>query len=102
MPVLTLFDKQIRMGMGQADVHRLLSRHLAFHVHSVMDGWTFAREARQRGSRIPIVVMTAARDAAAWSGEIDASAYLSKPFSLADLLAVVARLRVPHTDSEPH
>lgn len=46
----------------------------------VMDGWTFAREARRRGSEIPIVVMTAAQDAATWAGEIEASAYLAKPF----------------------
>lgn len=68
----------------------------------VMDGWAFAREARQRGSQTPIVVMTAARDAAAWAGEIDASAYLAKPFSLVDLLAVVGRLREAPSESEPH
>ncbi len=66
----------------------------------VMDGWTFAHEARQRGSQIPIVVMTAAQDAAAWAGEIDASAYLAKPFSVSDLLEVVARLRESPTDRD--
>jgi DNA-binding response OmpR family regulator len=57
-----------------------------------LDGWGFAREARLRGCRAPIVVVTAADNAKAWAAEISADAYLAKPFQLADLLAVVARL----------
>jgi len=58
----------------------------------VMDGWTFARTLRDRGDSTPIVVMTAAKDARVWAKEIQADAYLSKPFELDDLLGVVERL----------
>lgn len=61
----------------------------------IMDGWTFAREARRRGAEMPIVVMTAAADAAAWAREVEASAFLAKPFTLDDLLDTVERLRTP-------
>jgi CheY-like chemotaxis protein len=59
----------------------------------VLDGWGFASEMRRRGHRIPIVVMTAARDAARWAAEIAASAFISKPFGLEDLITVVNRTR---------
>src|SRR5688500_20023038 len=57
----------------------------------VLDGWGFASELRRRGHRTPIVVMTAARDAARWAGEIAATAFVSKPFGKADLIAAVER-----------
>ena len=59
----------------------------------VLDGWGFARALRERGIQLPIVVMTAAQDARRWAEEIEAPAYLAKPFELPDLLAVVERLR---------
>ena len=55
----------------------------------VLDGWGFASELRKRGFEVPIVVMTAARDAARWAGEISAVAALSKPFRFDDLLGAV-------------
>ena len=56
----------------------------------VMDGWTFARVYRQQAaSRVPIVVVTAAQDAARRSAEIVADGYLAKPFGLAELRAAV-------------
>lgn len=55
----------------------------------VLDGWGFAAELQQRGVDIPIVVMTAARDAQRWSAEIRADAYLAKPFDLGELLETV-------------
>ena len=56
----------------------------------VMDGWEFAREYRSRaGPRAPVIVITAARDAAERAAEIDADGYLSKPFSLEELLDIV-------------
>ena len=58
----------------------------------ILDGWGFARELQGRGIRLPIVVMTAARDAKAWAREIAAAGCLSKPFDLADLLTTVERL----------
>lgn len=60
----------------------------------VMDGWTFSRELHARGHAIPIVVMTAARDATRWAVEIGADGWLEKPFDLDRLLDVV-RLHTP-------
>ena|SRR5579864_3850102 len=58
----------------------------------VMDGWAFADAYRKRpGPHAPIVVLTAAQDAAARAAQIRADAYLGKPFELEDLLSVVAR-----------
>jgi CheY-like chemotaxis protein len=57
----------------------------------VLDGWGVARELRARGIEVPIVVMTAAQDAGRWAREIDADAFLAKPFDLDDLLTVVSR-----------
>ncbi|HET7646671.1 MAG TPA: response regulator [Candidatus Limnocylindria bacterium] len=59
----------------------------------VLDGWGFADELRRRGLRIPIVVMTAARDAATWAAEIAASDYLAKPFGFDDLTSAIQRVR---------
>jgi CheY-like chemotaxis protein len=55
----------------------------------ILDGWGFAAELRRRGHRTPIVVMTAARDAAHWASEIAASAFVAKPFGYDDLIAAV-------------
>jgi DNA-binding response OmpR family regulator len=56
-----------------------------------MDGWAFAREARQRGHVFAIVVMTAAENARRWAAEVAADATLPKPFDIDELFAVVAR-----------
>jgi|FLYN01.1.fsa_nt_gi DNA-binding response OmpR family regulator len=55
----------------------------------VLDGWEFARIARERGLDAPILVMTAARDARRWAQEIGADGYVAKPFHLPDLLAAI-------------
>lgn len=61
----------------------------------VMDGWTFARAYRRRPPpHAPIVVMTAAMDAAQWSREVSADGCIPKPFELARLFEEV-RLHVP-------
>lgn len=57
----------------------------------ILNGWEVARMLRERGVRIPIVVMTAAQDARLWAEQIDAVGYLAKPFDLDDLLATIAR-----------
>lgn len=59
----------------------------------VLDGWGFADELRRRGIRIPIVVMTAARDASTWAAEIAASDYLAKPFGFDDLIGAIERVQ---------
>ena len=56
----------------------------------VMDGWEFARAyAQMPGPRAPVIIMSAARDAASQAAEVKADAYLAKPFNLADLFACV-------------
>jgi CheY-like chemotaxis protein len=56
----------------------------------VMDGWELARVYRQSpGRHAPIVVMTAARDAAQRAAEVAADGHLAKPFDLDDLFRVV-------------
>ncbi len=54
-----------------------------------LDGWGFANALRERGIRLPILVMTAARDAAGWADEIGAQGYLAKPFDVAQLVEAV-------------
>jgi CheY-like chemotaxis protein len=61
----------------------------------VMDGWEFCNQLRRRDSSvsgIPIVVMTAARDAASRSREVDAQGYLGKPFDLDHLFNTIDSL----------
>ena len=55
----------------------------------ILDGWGFARVLKERGIKLPILVMTAAQDARRWAHEIGADAYLAKPFDLLDLLDAV-------------
>ncbi|HVI96458.1 MAG TPA: response regulator [Anaeromyxobacter sp.] len=56
-----------------------------------MNGWEFAREFRARHGRAsPIVVVTAAENAAARAAEIGAEGWLAKPFDVGDVLSAVA------------
>lgn len=55
----------------------------------VLDGWNFARILKERGIKLPILVMTAAQDARRWAQEIGAEGYVAKPFDLTDLLVAV-------------
>ena len=55
-----------------------------------VDGWRFADAYRaEPGPHAPILVLTAARDAAQTAAEIRADAYLAKPFDLAELLRLL-------------
>lgn len=59
----------------------------------IMDGWEFSRAyQRTPAPHAPIVVVTAARDAAARAAQIHADGYLAKPFDLEELLDIVERL----------
>jgi DNA-binding response OmpR family regulator len=61
-----------------------------------LDGWGFSRAYRQSpGPHAPVVVLTAARDAGASAAEIEADAFLAKPFDLDDLLTLVRRFLGP-------
>jgi CheY-like chemotaxis protein len=56
----------------------------------VMDGWHFAMELRARhDNQVPLLVMTAAVDAAKRAAEVDAAGAISKPFDLDDLVQQV-------------
>lgn len=54
-----------------------------------MDGWGFAREIRERGIELPVVVMTAAADARRWAAEIGAIGVMPKPFAIEELIEAV-------------
>ncbi len=56
----------------------------------VMDGWGFADQYRQTaGPHSPIVVLTAATDAAAFANQVEADGFLAKPFDLDRLIEIV-------------
>ena len=55
----------------------------------VLDGWGVTRALRERGLRVPVVVMTAAQDARRWAQEVGAAHALAKPFDIVELLGVV-------------
>lgn len=57
----------------------------------VVDGWAVARAMHESGSRVPIVVMTAAENARRWADEIGAAGHLAKPFALDELIDCVDR-----------
>jgi CheY-like chemotaxis protein len=58
----------------------------------VMDGWAFAEAYRARpGPHAPIVVVTAAHEAAERAAQVRADDYIAKPFDLDRLLEMVER-----------
>lgn len=57
----------------------------------LMDGWQFAAALRAAGRAIPILVMTAAQDAHRWAREIGAVGAVPKPFTVDELLGMVAQ-----------
>jgi CheY-like chemotaxis protein len=60
----------------------------------VMNGWEFLRHCRSEPgcAHVPVVIMSAARDASTAADELGAQAFLPKPFELDDILTVVDRL----------
>lgn len=56
-----------------------------------IDGWAFAKLYRERYSQqAPIIVLTAARDAAQRASDVNATSYVPKPFDLDVLLERVS------------
>jgi DNA-binding response OmpR family regulator len=55
----------------------------------VLDGWGVAASLRQHNHWVPTVVVTAAEDARRWCAEIQADAWVRKPFDIEDLLSAV-------------
>lgn len=62
----------------------------------VMNGWQFARELRARNLwHVPVLVITAAHDAARSASEIGASGFIGKPFDRRSLIGTVEKLLAP-------
>ena len=92
--VIEGYDVETASG-GASAITQIRSRRpalvlLDMRMHGV-DGWTVAREVRSFAPEVPIVVMTAAEDAARWAQEIGANGYLAKPFLLDELVTCVRR-----------
>ena len=96
--ILTFEGYPVETAVNGADALDVLERAQPWLVlldmrMPVLDGWGFARALRDRGVSLPILVMTAARDARHWAEEIGAAGYLAKPFELLDLLNAIERLK---------
>jgi CheY-like chemotaxis protein len=63
----------------------------------VMNGWEFLRACRKEApcAHVPIVVMSAAREASDAADELGARAFLAKPFELDAMLSVVGQVVEP-------
>ena len=64
----------------------------------VMDGWAFRAAQRQLvgdAARVPVIVLSGAREARVRAAELGAVEALSKPFDLSQLVAVVGRWTAP-------
>ena len=65
-----------------------------------MDGWEFVKVYRQRyDHRAPIIVLTAAQDAARRGADVNAAGYVAKPFDLdvlVDRVSAIARIVGTH------
>ena len=62
----------------------------------VMDGWAFAKAYRRTpGPHAPIIVLTAAADAARDTAELGAWGFVPKPFGVLDLLNAIQRCQEP-------
>jgi DNA-binding response OmpR family regulator len=71
----------VRVGTEQPDLVLLDMRM------PVMDGWQFASHLRSRYDHlVPVLVMTAAKDARARAREIEAEGFIAKPFDIDDLV----------------
>ena len=85
---------------GRAALERVERRHPDLIILDMkmpeMDGWEFALLYRARyAQRVPIIVLTAARDAAQRSEDIGAESYVAKPFDLEDLIGHVQAIMSP-------
>ena len=60
----------------------------------IMDGWEFLERCRRRQAcaELPVAIMSAAHDAAWAASKLGVQGYLTKPFELDAVLAVVDRL----------
>ncbi len=95
--VLTATDGAEALEMAAAHPPDLILLDMRMPV---IDGWEFAEAyARTPGPHAPLIVMTAARDAASIADEIHAAGYLAKPFTLDDRLSLAGQYRPPAQSS---
>ena len=88
--VATAEDGQEALAAVRASPPRIILLDMRMPV---MDGWAFTRAYRETPPpHAPIVVLTAARDAGEYASDVDADAFLAKPFNLRELLGLVGRL----------
>jgi two-component system, OmpR family, response regulator len=74
-------------------IDREMPRLIVLDMHMpLVEGRDLAAFARHRGCDAPIVVMTAGLHAQQAAEDIDADAYISKPFELNELISTVERL----------
>jgi CheY-like chemotaxis protein len=87
----------LEVGHGREALDLIASRGLPDLIlldmnMPIMNGWEFARELRARdGSRVPVVVITAAHDAQRSAEEIGAVGFIGKPFELEALVSTIER-----------
>jgi CheY-like chemotaxis protein len=84
----------VSAGNGAAALERLATLQPAVILLDMlmptMDGWAFAQAYKRLPElHAPVIVMTAAHEAATRAAEIKAAAYLAKPFHVADLYACI-------------
>jgi CheY-like chemotaxis protein len=97
--ILELSHYAVRTAANGAEALEEVRRHqpaavLLDLMMPVMNGWEFLRQCRRCGpcSDVPVVVMSAAREAASAASELGAQGFLSKPFEMDDVIAVVGGL----------
>ncbi len=66
----------------------------------VCNGWEFASALAEQGVQVPILVMTAAKDAGAYATAVAAVGFIGKPFSIDDLVLAVRDAASPSIDRE--
>lgn len=55
----------------------------------IMNGWQFAEALAEQGMQLPLIVMTAAKDARAYATAVGAVGFIGKPFNLDQLVLAV-------------
>jgi CheY-like chemotaxis protein len=97
--ILELSDFQVRTASNGAEALDRLrldppAAVLLDLMMPVMDGREFLRRVRSEPmwASLPVVIMSAARDASLLVGEMDAQAFLPKPFELDTVLQLVNEL----------
>jgi len=67
-----------------------------------MDGWEFMKRYRaQHDHRAPVIVLTAAHDAARRAADVKAESFLAKPFDLDTLLERVSSMARKNDGAAP-